>query len=84
MIKKKRHGLNQKEKDELLGIDIHQEIITDYEQRRLFNTKINLKVIDFLEAGYLDFLVIPQDDSSPYGYTAISQKIVINALKEKD
>lgn len=80
---KKRHGLNQKEKDELLGIDIPQEIITDYEQRRLFNTKINLKVIDFLEAGYLDFLVIPQDDSSPYGYTAISQKIVINALKEK-
>ena len=37
----------------------------------------------FFEAGYLDFLVIPQDDSSPYGYTAISQKIVINALKEK-
>ena len=38
---KKRHGLNQKEKDELLGIDIPQEIITDYEQRRLLNTKIN-------------------------------------------
>ncbi|MFQ7174491.1 MAG: hypothetical protein ACLRQF_22060 [Thomasclavelia ramosa] len=30
----------------------------------MFNTKINLKVIDFLEVGYLDFLVIPQDDSS--------------------
>lgn len=78
-----RHGLHEKEKQELASISIPKEIIDDYEQRRNFNTKMNLEVINYLENGDINFLVIPQDDSSPYGYTAISQKKVIKAVKEK-
>ncbi|MBQ9134939.1 MAG: DUF4127 family protein [Lachnospiraceae bacterium] len=80
---KRRHGLEEAEKKELEGIRIPEEIIMDYETRRDFNTRMNLEVVHYLEEGYIDFLVIPQDDSSPYGYTAISQKCVIDAVKQK-
>ena len=78
-----RHGLNDQDIAELEAINIPEEIIYDYETRRDFNELINIEVINFLEAGYIDFLVIPQDDSSPYGYTAISQKNIIHKIKKK-
>ena len=78
-----RHGLNEAEEAELSAIHIPEDIISDYETRRDFNTDINLSVIRYLEDGIIDFLVVPQDDSSPYGYTAISQKKVIDAVIEK-
>jgi len=79
----KRHGLLIEEEKELQDINIPQDIIDDYENRRDFNTMMNLEVVEYLEKGYIDFLVIPQDDSSPYGYTAISQKTVVDAVKSK-
>ena len=78
-----RHGLNEQDIAELEAIKIPGEIIYDYETRRNFNEFINIEVVNFLEAGYIDFLVIPQDDSSPYGYTAISQKNIIHEIKNK-
>ncbi|WP_099223875.1 DUF4127 family protein [Listeria costaricensis] len=48
--------------------------LEDYETRRRFNVALNLKNIELVEAGTIDFLVIPQDDSAEYGYTAIDQK----------
>jgi len=69
---------------ELKQIKIPQKIINDYESRREFNEFINIKVLDYLDSGFIDFLVIPQDDSSPYGYTAISQKNVVSKIKEKN
>ncbi|MEG0453368.1 MAG: DUF4127 family protein [Coprobacillus sp.] len=79
----KRHGLSAEAEKELKEISIPQDIINDYETRRDFNTSMNLNVIKYLEAGDIDFLVIPQDDSSPYGYTAISQKRIIDEVKTK-
>jgi len=85
-----RHGFNaenaadKQQLAELEKIRISQEIIDDYENRRTFNEFINIEVVNYLNTGLLDFLVIPQDDSSPYGYTAISQKNVINEIKKKD
>lgn len=78
-----RHGLLEKEKDELKNIQIPQDIIDDYENRRNTNSFINLEVVKMVEQGNIDFLVIPQDDSSPYGYTAISQKMVVDEIKNK-
>ena len=78
-----RHGLTMEEQKELEDICIPQDIIDDYENRRNLNTFVNIEVLSYLENQYIDFLVIPQDDSSPYGYTAISQQEVIQVLKEK-
>lgn len=79
----KRHGLSILEQEELENISIPHEIIDDYESRRAFNTTMNLEVLRYLEEGYIDFLVIPQDDSSPYGYTAISQKCIVAEIRNK-
>lgn len=79
---RQRHGLTQEEEKELQTIHIPANIIEDYETRRDFNTRMNIEVIHLIENGILDFLVIPQDDSSPYGYTAISQKCVIDEVKK--
>jgi hypothetical protein len=79
-----RHGLNEGELAELNTITIPPDIIDDYETRRKFNELINIEVVNYLEKGLIDFLVIPQDDSSLYGYTAISQKNVIGEIKKKN
>jgi hypothetical protein len=82
---RERHdSLADEQLAELDAIKIPQEFIDDYEKRRLFNEFVNIEVVNCLEKGYVDFLVIPQDDSSPYGYTAISQKNVMREIKNKN
>jgi hypothetical protein len=79
-----RHELDEQQLAELEAIKIPDDVINDYETRRLFNEFINIEVVNYLGEGAIDFLVIPQDDSSPYGYTAISQKNVIGEIKKKN
>lgn len=81
--KESRVGISSDEKKELSNIKIPSEILFDYEQRRKINLKINFLTINYLQAGYLDFLVIPQDDSAQFGYTAIDQKTVLDKIKKK-
>lgn len=77
-----RHGeLSAEDAAELAGIDIPSDILVDYEARRDFNLDMNLEALAYLKEGTIDFLVIPQDDAAPYGYTAIAQKRVIRELK---
>lgn len=55
--------------------------LEDYTCRREFNTDNNLKVLDLLSEHVIDFLVIPQDDSAKYGFTAIDQRKVREKIK---
>lgn len=80
--KKERLGLTEQEEKALQEISIPQEIIQDYETRRNFNLKYNLKVAELVKEGIIDTLVIPQDDSSEYGYTAIAQKQVVDYVRK--
>lgn len=79
-----REGLSDGEAAELASIEIPDEVICDYERRRAFNESMNIEALRLLDDGTIDFLVIPQDDSAPYGYTAISQKRVISELKRHE
>lgn len=81
--KKNRQMLDEKEKIELKEIYVPKDIIKDYEDRRKFNTNVTMKILELVEYKYIDFLVIPQDDSSLYGYTAIEQKNVYSKILEK-
>lgn len=49
--------------------------IDDYLTRRAVNVEINLRVVD-LVGGAIDYLIIPQDDSSVYGFMAMDQQKV--------
>ena len=81
--KKGRGGLDDEERSELDSIIIPQEYIDDYEQRRATNLTVNEACLDLLKEGVIDFLVFPQDDSSPYGYTAIAQQRLYRAIAAK-
>lgn len=51
--------------------------------RRAFNGSFNIRTLDLVEDGTIDFLIIPQDDSAKYGYTAMDQKTVRAKIDEK-
>lgn len=55
---------------------ITNENLYDYTNRREINLKVLLKTLKLRQTGVIDHLIIPQDDSAPYGYTAMDQIIV--------
>lgn len=66
-----------------LRAKIPADVLKDYLDRRAFNRKRNLEALDLVEDGTIDFLIFPQDDSAPYGFTAIDQKVVRTAITER-
>lgn len=48
-------------------------VLGDYLTRRRINTDMNLRTVDLLD-GVIDYLVIPQDDSSLYGFIKEDQQ----------
>lgn len=82
--KENREGLDDAERAEerQLSRTVPAEDIADYEQRRENNLKVNLANIDLVQAGVIDYLAIPQDDSAPYGYTAHDQAAVYPLIKK--
>lgn len=82
--KKYRVGITELEKKNLAKIKIPEDIVSDYEKRRDINLYINKLTLEYVRKNLLDFLVVPQDDSSPFGYTAIDQKEVITKIKQID
>ena len=68
---------------EELRAKIPAEVLSDFVGRRAFNLKRNLDTLALVEEGVIDFLIFPQDDSAPYGYTAIDQKQVRAVIAEK-
>ncbi|MFT8411832.1 MAG: DUF4127 family protein [Schleiferilactobacillus perolens] len=83
--KEKRQGLTSTEKVKLAGLTVQvpPEYVADYAGRRERNLAINLANIDLVAKGAIDYLVIPQDDSAEYGYTAHDQAIIYPAIKKK-
>lgn len=52
---------------------IPKEYLNDYINRRDINSELNKDFLKFVKDNIIDFAIIPQDDSSPYGFTAIDQ-----------
>lgn len=61
--------------------EIPTEILMDYENRREVNRILNMETIKFYKDDYIDALVFPQDDSAPYGYTAIDQLMIRHRIQ---
>jgi hypothetical protein len=67
-----------------LKSEIPLEIIHDFESRRAFNRNVISEVVQLLKEGVFEFLVIPQDDSYPYGYTSIDQQHIYSLVKKEN
>ncbi|MBT2661617.1 DUF4127 family protein [Bacillus sp. ISL-45] len=82
--KKSRETLSCEEATQLgeITASLPEEYINDYEQRRKFNSLTNVKTLELVQEGVLDFLAIPQDDSAEYGYTAMDQKAVVKKREQ--
>lgn len=62
-----------------IEVNLNMAHYKDYIERRRINLSINKQSIHFTQNKLIDYLVIPQDDASKYGLTAMDQ----NILKEK-
>lgn len=62
---------------------IPAQILEDFESRRETNRILNMETIAYYKAGYIDALIFPQDDSAPYGYTAIDQMQIRQKIQEE-
>lgn len=84
--KENREGLTDEEQKILQQIKetLPTEYVEDYEKRRAFNSSVNQLMVKLLHDGILDMLVIPQDDSAEYGYTAQDQMKVRQTIAELD
>lgn len=82
--KYKRDTLTIDELKELENIEIPKDILEDYENRRLFNEEVSIETLRLVKEGIIDFLVIPQDDASTFGYTAEAQKKVVRMIESLD
>lgn len=51
-------------------------VLEDYTHRRKINGKINKYTMELVKDNTIDFLVIPQDDSAPFGFTAVDQHVL--------
>lgn len=66
-----------------LEAQIPPQALEDYLTRRRRNLEMNLKTLELVEDGTIDFLAVPQDDSAPLGFTAMDQARVRRAVQEK-
>ncbi len=69
-------GLCEEKELEPLYEKVPQEHLDDFLNRRAFNLQFNLKALELLRDEVIDFLIIPQDDSAPFGFTALDQHVV--------
>ena len=62
-------------------LNVPQSVIEDYTNRRSVNIDVLTEVLK-LVGDVIDEFVILQDDSNPYGYTALDQRIVKKCLSD--
>lgn len=65
---------------EELEQQLPKEVVDDYLSRRKVNVEVNKLALEYVNNGTIDFMIIPQDDSAPYGWTAIDQQEVRGRL----
>ncbi|MED4017847.1 MULTISPECIES: DUF4127 family protein [Sutcliffiella] len=74
--KKELNQLSEEETAEFSKIEaeIPQEILTDYFNRRKTNFAVTKNVVQLVDSNLIDYLIIPLDDNSEFGFTAREQR----------
>ena len=73
----------QAEKSDLFR-HIPGSVYDDYLAGRQRNHQVNLCMIDWLEQGIFDFLLLPQDDTAEYGWNIAEARILQATLHRKN
>lgn len=80
---KQKLGFDHSEELKDLYHQVKEEYLTDYINRRELNRIFNLLTLDYVKMGIIDFLIIPQDDSAKYGFTAMDQEVIRRQIREQ-
>ncbi|WP_026391582.1 DUF4127 family protein [Haploplasma modicum] len=75
--------LEKKHFEEIKKI-LPKEYLDDYVGRRNINSEINDDFLQLVIDEVIDFAIIPQDDSSPYGFTALDQIKTRKLIEDKN
>lgn len=81
-----KHQLQQLTPEQKLlwdHLDIPEDYLQDFIQRRQLNLSYNLKSLDYLQEQKLDFLIMCQDDAAEFGFPAMDQEVITKAIKAK-
>ncbi|MGD1823440.1 MAG: DUF4127 family protein [Pleomorphochaeta sp.] len=84
--KSETYSLSKNELEELhyANQKIPNYVIKDYESRRLINIDIIKNCLPLLKNNLIDYLVIPQDDSSKFGYGIKEKKEIFSNIKKEN
>ncbi len=63
---------------------IPKSVSDDYLAGRQRNHQVNLRMIDWLEQGIFDFLLLPQDDTAEYGWNIAEARTLQATLRRKN
>ena len=78
----KRTNLEKNLKE--IELIIPEKILSDYLQTRRRNFKLNVKFLDFLDKGIIDFLVYSQEDAAEYGLHREEQTELKKIIRRRD
>ena len=81
--KKELNAASPEEIKALKRLKVNKTHLNDYLTRRELNCKLNIETLNLVENKTIDFLIIPQDDASEYGWTAIDQIKIRKVIDEK-
>lgn len=71
-----------KEKTAKLENEIPSDVLNDYKNARRRDLQINLKAIDFVRKGAIDYLILSQDDAKPRGIHVADREQLIAKIKK--
>ena len=66
-----------------LSIEIPAEIYKDYLGKRKRNHQVNLKMLEFVSEGILNYLILPQDDTVDYGWNIIEARKLQSIIRKE-
>ncbi|MFS0864625.1 DUF4127 family protein [Fredinandcohnia sp. 179-A 10B2 NHS] len=67
--------------DELESI-IPEAVLEDYKKARARNHTVNNMMIDWVNEGYVDYLILAQDDAAPYGLHRAERELLLEKVNE--
>ncbi|NYE09005.1 hypothetical protein F4694_005862 [Bacillus niacini] len=81
-----KEKLDRPEETELISIQekVPAEILSDFLNRREVNFFVNQQVIRLTNEELIDFLIIPLDDNSKYGFSPKEQRQLILQVEEQN
>ncbi len=77
-------GMPGKERLVELESIIPHSVLEDYKNARERNHTINKRMIDWADQGYIDYLILSQDDAAPYGLHRAERELLLEKVNELD